>query len=124
MDSDTEPLPMPIATVNPTTGELLRTFEPLTGAQIEEKLRLAAEEYPRFRKLSFAQRAVMMNKAAAILEAEKEELGRIMTTEMGQNAPIGHRRGRQVRLGAARLLRRERWSSSLAPGRRRRLPGS
>jgi succinate-semialdehyde dehydrogenase/glutarate-semialdehyde dehydrogenase len=75
---------MPIATVNPATGELLRTFEPLTGAQIEEKLRLAAEEYPRFRKLSFAQRAEMMNKAAAILEAEKEEIGRIMTTEMGK----------------------------------------
>ncbi len=75
---------MPIATVNPTTGELLRTFEPLTAAQIEEKLQLAAQEYPRFRKLSFAQRGAMMNKAAAILEAEKEELGRIMTTEMGK----------------------------------------
>jgi succinate-semialdehyde dehydrogenase / glutarate-semialdehyde dehydrogenase len=75
---------MPISTINPATGELLRTFEPLTSAQIEEKLQLAAEEFPRFRKLSFAQRAAMMNRAAAILEAEKEELGRLMTTEMGK----------------------------------------
>ena len=37
-----------------------------------------------FRKLSFAQRGAMMNRAAEILEAEKEELGRIMTTEMGK----------------------------------------
>src|SRR5580692_5294740 len=75
---------MPIATINPATGELLRTFEALTAAQLEQKLQLAAEEYPRFRKLSFAQRAAMMNRAADILEADKEELGRIMTTEMGK----------------------------------------
>jgi succinate-semialdehyde dehydrogenase / glutarate-semialdehyde dehydrogenase len=75
---------MPIATINPATGEMLRSFEALTDAQIEERLQWAAEEYPRFRKLSFAQRAAMMNRAAEILGAEKEELGRIMTTEMGK----------------------------------------
>ena len=76
--------PMPIATVNPATGELLKTFDPLSSAQIEEKLQRAAETFPKFRKLSFAQRAAMMNKAAEILEAEKEPLGRLMTTEMGK----------------------------------------
>ncbi len=75
---------MPIATINPATGETVRSFEALTAAQLEEKLQLAAEEYSRFRKLSFAQRAEMMNRAAEILEADKEELGRIMTTEMGK----------------------------------------
>jgi succinate-semialdehyde dehydrogenase / glutarate-semialdehyde dehydrogenase len=75
---------MAIATVNPATGQIVRTFEPLTEAQIEEKLQRAAETFPRFRKLSFAQRGAMMNKAAQILESEKEELGRIMTLEMGK----------------------------------------
>ncbi len=75
---------MPIATVNPATGELLRSFEPLTDSQIEERLSWAAEEFPRFRRLSFAQRAEMMNAAAGILEERKQEFGRLMTTEMGK----------------------------------------
>lgn len=75
---------MPIATVNPATGETLRTFEPLTDAQIEERIGWAAEEFPRFRRLSFAQRAEMMNAAAEILEQRKQEFGRLMTTEMGK----------------------------------------
>jgi len=75
---------MAIATVNPATGELVRSFEPLSNTQIEEKLQRAAETFPKFRKLSFAQRGAMMNKAAQILETQKEEFGRIMTTEMGK----------------------------------------
>jgi succinate-semialdehyde dehydrogenase/glutarate-semialdehyde dehydrogenase len=75
---------MPIATVNPATGQLLQTFEPLTETEIEEKLQRAAQTFPKFRQLSFAQRGTMMNRAAQILEAQKEALGRIMTTEMGK----------------------------------------
>jgi succinate-semialdehyde dehydrogenase / glutarate-semialdehyde dehydrogenase len=75
---------MAIATVNPATGEVLRTFEALSDAKIEAKLALAAESFRTFRSLSFAERAVMMSKAAEILETEKEDLGRLMTTEMGK----------------------------------------
>ncbi len=75
---------MPIATINPATGDILRTFPALTDAQIEEKLALAAKEYLCFRKLSFAQRAAMMSKAGQLLESEKQELGKLMTTEMGK----------------------------------------
>src|SRR5258708_2639936 len=75
---------MAIATINPATGQILKTFEPLSDSQIEAKLKLAAAAFPQFRKLSFAERATMMNKAAGILEAEKEDLARLMTTEMGK----------------------------------------
>ena len=75
---------MAIATVNPATGQLVKSFEPLTDAQIEAKLKLAAETFPKFRSLAFAERAAMMNKAAAILESDKEDLGRLMTLEMGK----------------------------------------
>jgi succinate-semialdehyde dehydrogenase / glutarate-semialdehyde dehydrogenase len=75
---------MAIATVNPATGRLLETFVPLSPAQIEEKIEQAAATFPRFRKLAFAERAAMMNKAADILERDKEELARLMTTEMGK----------------------------------------
>jgi succinate-semialdehyde dehydrogenase / glutarate-semialdehyde dehydrogenase len=75
---------MAIASVNPVNGEVLKTFEPLTSAQIEAKLSLAAKTFETFRKTTFADRARMMNKAADILETEKESLGKLMTLEMGK----------------------------------------
>ena len=75
---------MAIASVNPATGELLRTFEPLSDFQIDEKIQAAAATFAEFRQLTFADRGRMMSRAAEILEAEKEALGRLMTTEMGK----------------------------------------
>jgi succinate-semialdehyde dehydrogenase / glutarate-semialdehyde dehydrogenase len=75
---------MAIASINPANGEVLKKFEPMTDRQIEEKIRLAAEAFPQFRKTSFAERAAKMRKAAEILEAEKKELARLMTLEMGK----------------------------------------
>ncbi len=75
---------MAIATINPATGETLKTFEALTDAQVDQKIQKATETFLTFRKLSFAERAHMMNRAAEILEAEKETLARLMTIEMGK----------------------------------------
>ena len=75
---------MAIASVNPATGELLRTFEALSDSQIETKIQTAAATFLKFRKLTFADRGRMMTRAANILEDEKEALGRLMTTEMGK----------------------------------------
>ena len=75
---------MSIATVNPATGETLKTFEGLSDAQLEAKLQLAIRAFAEFRKTSFDERARRMFQAAEILEVEKENLGRMMTTEMGK----------------------------------------
>jgi len=75
---------VPIATINPATGKLVKRFDALTDAQLEEKICRAHRTFPVFRKLSFAQRGQMMRNAAEILEAEKSELGRMMTLEMGK----------------------------------------
>jgi succinate-semialdehyde dehydrogenase / glutarate-semialdehyde dehydrogenase len=75
---------MAIATINPATGQTIKTFEPLSDAQVDQNLTRAAEVFPAFHKLAFAQRAQWMLKAADILEQEKNELGRIMTLEMGK----------------------------------------
>jgi succinate-semialdehyde dehydrogenase/glutarate-semialdehyde dehydrogenase len=75
---------MAIATVNPTTGQVVKTFEALSDSQIEEKLQRAADAFSKYRNVPFAERARMMMKAAAILEAEKESYARTMTTEMGK----------------------------------------
>jgi len=75
---------MAIATVNPATGEVVETFEPLSAEQIERKIQLAAVTFLDYRHTSFSERARMVNHAAEILEQEKDECGHLMTLEMGK----------------------------------------
>src|SRR6266508_239683 len=75
---------MAIATINPATGDLLRSFAPLADTQIAAKLQRAAETFRVYRRSSFADRARMLLRAAEILEADKDTFGRLMTIEMGK----------------------------------------
>src|ERR671922_1478230 len=75
---------MAIATVNPATGQVLKTFESLSDAQLEVKLQKAADTFLSYRKTPFVERARLMLNAGAILEKEKETYARVMTTEMGK----------------------------------------
>jgi len=75
---------MAIATINPATGELVRTFEELSDKQVEDKIALACTAFAAHRKTSFSDRAAKMLRAAEILEKEKETFGRTMTLEMGK----------------------------------------
>ena len=75
---------MAIATINPATGQTIKNFEALTDSQVDQKIQRAAEAFPAFRKLSFADRGKMMVRAAEILESEKDSLAHLMTLEMGK----------------------------------------
>ncbi|MCA1593956.1 MAG: NAD-dependent succinate-semialdehyde dehydrogenase [Acidobacteria bacterium] len=75
---------MAIATINPATGETLRSFEPLPDEGLEEKLSRAASAFREHRRTTFAERARRMTRAAEILDAERDAFGRLMTTEMGK----------------------------------------
>src|SRR5271163_1156303 len=75
---------MAIATINPATGELVKSFEALSDAQIEKKVRLAADTFRSYKSISYSKRAEMMLRAAEIIEKEKEQFGRVMTLEMGK----------------------------------------
>src|SRR5271154_4083972 len=75
---------MPIATINPATGETLQTFQPLSSAEIEHKLQLAVTTFHAERKTPFAERARRMLKAADILGRDKEKFAKLMTLEMGK----------------------------------------
>jgi succinate-semialdehyde dehydrogenase/glutarate-semialdehyde dehydrogenase len=78
---------MSIATINPTTGKTIRTFEAFTPVRVNECLDRAATAYRAHRRTTFADRVQRMQKAAALLDAECRELGQLMTLEMGK--PIG-----------------------------------
>ena len=76
-----------IASINPATGETLRTFEPLTAAEVDEKIARADAAWRSYRRTFLADRAHWLTAAAEILESETDRFGRIMTLEMGK--PIG-----------------------------------
>jgi succinate-semialdehyde dehydrogenase/glutarate-semialdehyde dehydrogenase len=73
-----------ISTINPATGEEIRSFEALAEEEIDQKIQRAAETFREYRKTSFEERAQKMLRAAEILEDEAEEFGRLMTSEMGK----------------------------------------
>ena len=54
---------MSIATTNPATGEIVKTFESLTAEELDSKLTLAVEAFSTHRRSTFEKRAEMMNRA-------------------------------------------------------------
>lgn len=80
---------MAIATINPANGELLKTLDALSDAQIENKLQLAAKTFLTYWHWSFAERARVLMRAAEIFEEQKDTLGRLMATEMGKPLQAG-----------------------------------
>jgi len=75
---------MSITSINPATGGILKRFEPISEEEIDEKLARAAETFQTYRRTSFSDRSKWMLRAAEILESEKAEFGKLMTTEMGK----------------------------------------
>lgn len=75
---------MPIQSVNPATGELLKSFKPISDKDLERKIETAATRFASHRLTPWTERAAAMRKAAEILEAEKEIFARLMTLEMGK----------------------------------------
>ena len=75
---------MPIASINPATGETLQTFTPLTDSEVQVKLALAADAFQTHRRTFFADRAAKMMRAGEILDAEKHAIARTMTLEVGK----------------------------------------
>src|SRR5664279_2100465 len=75
---------MVIASINPATGETIRTFEALDDAAIEASLARASSAFRVNRERSFAERATRMRRTAELLEQRKNDLGRLITIEMGK----------------------------------------
>src|SRR5580704_6246748 len=88
-----------IASINPATGETLRTFESLSDPQIDAAIQRADGAWRAYRRTPLADRARWLLAAADILEQEKDRLGRIMTLEMGK--PIGAARAEAAKCASA-----------------------
>jgi succinate-semialdehyde dehydrogenase/glutarate-semialdehyde dehydrogenase len=75
---------MPITSTNPATGEKLKDFSAFNDAEIEKRLSRAERAFLRYRRKPFAKRAQLIMTVASLLHAEKDELARIVTLEMGK----------------------------------------
>lgn len=75
---------MAIATVNPTTGETVKTFTPATAEEIDATVARAYDRFRDYRRTSYAQRAGWTRATAELLEAEADEVAAMMTLEMGK----------------------------------------
>jgi succinate-semialdehyde dehydrogenase/glutarate-semialdehyde dehydrogenase len=73
-----------IATINPATGQTVKTFDEMSEADVERCLAAAAAAHSSYRLTSFADRAGWMRRAADILDDERDQVAAIMTTEMGK----------------------------------------
>ncbi|RMH66108.1 MAG: NAD-dependent succinate-semialdehyde dehydrogenase [Bacteroidetes bacterium] len=78
---------MSITTIDPSTGSPIETYDWMTEAEVEERLRRAAAAFQRHRASSFARRAAALVRLADRLEERTRPLAEVMTREMGK--PIG-----------------------------------
>ena len=75
---------MPYQSINPNDGKLLKSFEHLAPAQLEKSLADAQHCYQTWKHRSYAERAIVLNKAAALLHANVDDFAKLETLEMGK----------------------------------------
>lgn len=75
---------MTYQSVNPNTGEVLESFENISNTQLEDSLAAADQCFQIWKKKSYAERGVIVNKAAALLHAHVDDFARLETLEMGK----------------------------------------
>lgn len=90
---------MPIQSVNPANGALLRSFVPLTEDAVQEKIALAVSAFINYADVPLSHRELCMRKLAQLLDEEAAELGALITAEMGK--PIVAARAEVVKCASA-----------------------
>lgn len=75
---------MAYQSINPYNGKTLKTFEEFTDQQLDTALQTAAKCFETWRHITFAERARIVAKVAALMNAKVDELARLVTLEMGK----------------------------------------
>jgi len=73
-----------IETINPTTEEIVETFEPYTTTQVDEALSQARQAFEQWRETSFDERRTHLRRVASYLREHKARYAQIITLEMGK----------------------------------------
>jgi succinate-semialdehyde dehydrogenase/glutarate-semialdehyde dehydrogenase len=89
---------MSYVSVNPATGEVLRTFTEHTDGEMWDALTIANQAFRPWASRPFSERSKIIGSSARVLLEKKEELARLATLEMGKR--IAESRG-EVELSAS-----------------------
>ncbi|MBN1637622.1 MAG: aldehyde dehydrogenase family protein, partial [Ignavibacteriales bacterium] len=81
---------MPIETINPHTGKLVKSFKEYSNQKVKEILENSQLAFFNWMETDFATRKKLMLNAAAVLRENKQKYSEIMTLEMGK--PISQAR--------------------------------
>jgi succinate-semialdehyde dehydrogenase/glutarate-semialdehyde dehydrogenase len=90
---------MPIRSVNPANGSLLREYIPLTEDALLRKIGLAHMAFGKYADVPLSHRVLCMRKLAHMLEHETADLAALITAEMGK--PIKQARAEIVKCASA-----------------------
>src|SRR5213593_1092111 len=80
---------MALSSINPSSGEVLESFEEATPAALERVLAHAWQAFLGWRECTFAERAARLREVARVLGAKKVEYARLMALEMGKPVAQG-----------------------------------
>lgn len=75
---------MAYQSINPNTGKVLATFEHMNSAALEKSLAAADACFQAWKHRSYAERAVVLDKAAALMHAHVDDFAKLETLEMGK----------------------------------------
>jgi len=75
---------MAYQSINPNTGELLKSFEHMSPAQLEKALAAADTCFKTWKNKSYAERALVVHKAADLVRAHVDDFAKLETLEMGK----------------------------------------
>jgi succinate-semialdehyde dehydrogenase/glutarate-semialdehyde dehydrogenase len=80
---------MPLLSVNPTDGSLIREHAEATPQEVASALAGAGRAFEEWRRTSFGERAGVLRRAALLLRERREGLARLMALEMGKPVAQG-----------------------------------
>src|SRR5207248_6663835 len=75
---------MVLKSINPTTEDVVETFEEFSEAQIDSALQQAYTAQRQWRATSFVERSARLQSAARVLRSQKTRLAALATREMGK----------------------------------------
>jgi succinate-semialdehyde dehydrogenase/glutarate-semialdehyde dehydrogenase len=75
---------MTIESLNPATGQLIKTYDELTPKEVNDIIDRVHEAYLGWRETDFPERSELMRAAARVLRENAEEYARLMAEEMGK----------------------------------------
>lgn len=78
-------------TINPATGEIIKEYSEMSFSEVSGIIQKANTAQKQWKKNSYTERSAFLNKIAQLLKDRKEELGELMSEEMGK--PLAESKG-------------------------------